>query len=533
MTNPGAADPTVTPRSGRESSQSILASQSIHAASENTAESPQYDALSLTGDSPAPTILTVYWRSFAISLVSVLTLLAAFAMLWFSLHESMLDGVPWAESARLWYDASPSLPADAKSEVKAAMSSVSWWLLGMATFIVVLLCWLTLLWRFFQRLQQQLEALNLQAEHVREQSFNLVANRDLMRELRPLAQALRQMTESLSVQRATLHQRELLLDTIIQTSPSAIVLTDSQDRVLLANPAARQLVWRGAKFEGMRWHEVLRHMPPLLHACQQQQSGLVELSAQSIWHLSCHQFSLNQRQHMLYQVKPMTQEWQQAEIGAWKKLLRVIGHELNNSLAPMSSLAFSGQKLLAQQPLDTLALERLFSHLAQRSSALNQFLQGYLQFARLPPPQRSEVNWVKLINELQDHYEFEYVGPLPQRVWLLDVTQLSQLLLNLLKNAQEAGSAVSDIQLQIDESATALRLWLRDAGGGMSDEVLSHALLPFYTTKEGGSGIGLTLCRDIMNSHGGQLQLRNYATDSRQGLEVMLYFPAAGHVAAE
>lgn len=509
MTNPVAADPTVRSQS---------------------------HSTPLNGDDPAPAhrILAVYWRSFAISLLSVVVLGAAVvAMLWLASQDNSLDGEHWADGVRQWYETRVSLRSDINPEVKTAASVLFLLLLGMAAFIGVLLLWLTLLWRFFQRLQRQLVALNLQADHVREQSFNLAANRHLMHELRPLAQALQQMTESLSEQRATLHQRELLLDTIIQTSPSAIVLTDSQDRVLLANPAARQLVWRGAKFEGMRWHEVLRHMPVLLQACQQQQSGMLELTDQSIWHLSCHQFSLNQRQHMLYQVKPMTQEWQHAEIGAWKKLLRVIGHELNNSLAPMSSLAFSGQQLLAQQPLDTLALTRLFTHLAQRSAALNQFLQGYLQFARLPPPQRSEVNWVKLINELQDHYEFEYVGPLPDRAWRLDVAQLAQLLLNLLKNAQEAGSAVPDISLQIDESATGLRLWLRDAGGGMSDEVLSHALLPFFTTKEGGSGIGLTLCRDIMNSHGGQLQLRNYAADGRQGLEVMLYFPAAGHVAAE
>lgn len=411
------------------------------------------------------------------------------------------------------------------------------WALAAAAVVVVALSWL---WAWLYRLEQQIQALNIQADSLRDQSFNVAANQRLLYELQPLGHSLNAMADELAQQRANLYQRELLLDTVLQTNPAALVLTDDKQRVLLSNPAARVLLGEGRRFDGSDLMAVLANAPALLNACQTRQQGLIHVADESVWHLSINQFQLNQRQHWLYLFKPMTREFQREEVKAWKKLLRVIGHELNNSLAPMSSLAFSGQRLLqqleasgsgkpphAQGPTftdDSLPqLSRIFAHLAERSQQLNQFLQGYLEFARLPPPQRTLVNWPALFNQLQDHYDMDLQGDLPKLAWQLDVAQLSQLLLNLLKNAQEAGATEAGTSLLIEESPQALRLTLTDDAGGMPAEVLEHALVPFYTTKSQGSGIGLTLCRDIMESHSGQLELRNVSG----GLAVRLTFPAA------
>lgn len=424
-----------------------------------------------------------------------------------------------------------------------------WWVwpnLPWQSWLVLLFSAVTLgimlLWRWLKRLEQQIQALNIQADSLRDQSFNLAANQQLLFELAPLGDALNQMAQELAQQRAGLYQRELLLDTVLQTNPSGLVLTDSNHRVLLSNPASRALLAKQHKFDGSDFFTVLAQTPALLTACQQRQQGLVHLADESVWHVSVSQFQLNQRQHWLYLFKPMTRELQREEIKAWKKLLRVIGHELNNSLAPMSSLAFSGSKLLQQhrgldlpeqpnteqpnteqaEPSEWQAqLARILAHLAERSQQLNQFLQGYLAFARLPPPVRAPVAWANLINQLQDYVEFELVGDLPKRAWLIDSGQLSQLLLNLLKNAKEAGASAQGTVLKIDESSQCLQLVLQDDAGGMTEEVFSHALLPFYTTKQQGSGIGLALCRDIMESHGGSLELRNQPP----GLAVVLTFP--------
>lgn len=390
--------------------------------------------------------------------------------------------------------------------------------------VLLLLLWL-LLRSYLRQLDTEVMALNLQADSLRDQSFNLTANRAVLRELTPLAEALNQMSAELAQQRATLYQRELLLDTVLQTNPSALVLTDEQGRVLFSNPAARHLLSGGQRFDGRFFKDVLVNWPELLQACQTGSQGLVHAGdAQNVWHLSVSPFRLNQREHLLYQLKPMTREFKLEEIKAWKKLIRVIGHELNNSLAPMSSLAFSGARLLQKSELSTddqTQLAQMFGVIAERAAQLNQFLQAYLNFAKLPPPQPAPVQFSSLINSLQNHYEFELVGDLPQQSWLIDQAQLTQLLMNLLKNAQEAGASNAGTTLCFRESPHQLVLELQDDAGGLSDEVLQHALVPFYTTKPQGSGIGLTLCRDIMASHGGNLELFNQSP----GLLVRLTFP--------
>lgn len=374
-------------------------------------------------------------------------------------------------------------------------------------------------------LLQEIEALNLHAQNLQDGSFNVDANRQLLRELTPLAEVLQQMSAQLRQERATLYQRELLLDTVLQSSPSALVLTDQTGRVLMTNPAARLLLHQGHKFEGLLFSELTAKLPELALAIQNGQQGLLHLGEPvSIWHLSVSSFSLNQKPHQLYLLKPMTREIHREEVKAWKKLLRVIGHELNNTLAPLSSLAYSGQ--LVATELQHPQLQQIFQTISERQQHLNQFLQSYIQFAKLPKPVLAQVQWARLINQLQDQYEFELEGDLPRRVWQADSLQLSQLLLNLLKNAHESGSNPEQIQLSFTEMPEQLLIRLQDAGGGMGNEALAHAMVPFYTSKENGSGIGLTLCRDIAEAHGGSLSLQNQGA----GLLVTLILPSSATV---
>lgn len=372
-----------------------------------------------------------------------------------------------------------------------------------------------------QPLWQEIQALNLHAQNLQDGSFNTSANQYKVHELAPLANSLQLMSAQLRSERATLYQRELLLDTVLQSSPTALLLTDDNDSVLMSNPAARRLLLKGKKFDGAKLSSIAQHTPELLNALQSHRQGLIrfEQAGQTIWHLSTSQFQLNQKQHWLYLLKPLTREIQREELNAWKKLLRVIGHELNNTLAPLSSLAYSGGQL-AQQQQDS-ALSKLFDTISERCLHLNQFVQSYIQFAKLPPPTPSAVNWPRLVNQLQDQYEFELLGDLPHAVWHADIHQLSQMLLNLLKNAHESGSDPALINLTFDEQANWLILRLQDAGGGMAEHQLQHALVPFYSTKASGSGIGLTLCRDIAEAHGGHISLRNHGP----GLEVTINLP--------
>lgn len=387
--------------------------------------------------------------------------------------------------------------------------------------ICVLSIMLALLLRWIMApLNQEIQALLLHAQNLQDGSFNTSANQLKVAELQPLADTLNQMSSQLRAERATLYQRELLLDTVLQNSPTALVLTDEMDTVLMSNPAARQLITAGKAFNGSKLLSVVIQ-PELQQALHNRQQGLIRLqyAEQTVWHLSISQFQLNQQQHYLYLLKPLTREMQREELNAWKKLLRIIGHELNNTLAPLSSLAFSGGQLAQRQ--QHTELSHLFDTISERCLHLNQFVQAYIQFAKLPPPTLSQINWPRLINQLQDQYEFELVDSLPDSDWQADAQQLTQMLLNLLKNAHESGSAPEQITLRLLQKPDSLWLILQDSGGGMTDELLQYALVPFFTSKRNGSGIGLTLCRDIAEAHGGSIQLRN----NPPGLEVTVILP--------
>jgi nitrogen fixation/metabolism regulation signal transduction histidine kinase len=192
------------------------------------------------------------------------------------------------------------------------------------------------------------------------------------------------------------------------------------------------------------------------------------------------------------------------EVAVWKKVIRVIAHELNNSLAPISSLAHSG-RLLANGP----QLERVFTTIGERTTHLSSFIDGYARFAKLPRPRPTLVSWPDFLGRLEGTTTFRIDGELPRSPGSFDVSQLEQVMINLLKNAAESGSAREEIVVGVRAEADGFLVEVADRGSGLAEEVLRDALLPFYSTKPTGTGLGLTLCREIVEAHGGRLSIAN------------------------
>jgi signal transduction histidine kinase len=197
----------------------------------------------------------------------------------------------------------------------------------------------------------------------------------------------------------------------------------------------------------------------------------------------------------------------------------VIAHELNNSLAPISSLAHSGQILAqAQVPADPEQLRRVFGTIEDRARHLAGFIEGYAQFAKLPQPRLAPVPWAVLLERIRVVQGFRLVGAPPQRMASFDTAQIEQALINLLKNARESGSDPETIELAVHSTQGGFAIEVRDRGPGFSPAALEHALVPFYSTKDAGTGLGLTLCREIVEAHGGRLRIANREpTASPQG----------------
>lgn len=332
-------------------------------------------------------------------------------------------------------------------------------------------------------------------------------------ELQQLAQAYNSLGDLLRRERLDLYQRELLLDTVIQATPLSMVLTDRSGRIAYSNVAARQLLHNGRKLEGLEFAAVLAHSPaPLRDALTSGTDTLFTMDVggePQVYHLSQRSFMLNARPHQLTLLKQLTRELAAQEVAVWKKVIRVIAHELNNSLAPITSLAHSGQ-LMAEEAADE-RLRRVFETIGERAAHLATFIDGYARFAKLPRPRPARVSWAQFLARLEGTACFRIAGRLPEDAATFDERQFEQVMINLLKNATESGSAPDEITVGVERITTGFRVEVADRGSGLSEDTLRDALLPFYSTKPTGTGLGLTLCREIVEAHGGRLSLANRA----------------------
>jgi two-component system, NtrC family, nitrogen regulation sensor histidine kinase NtrY len=317
-------------------------------------------------------------------------------------------------------------------------------------------------------------------------------------------------------ERSTARQKELMLQTALQSNPSAIVLVVDGGRVVFSNSAARDLFLEGRRLEGHPFPRIIEQVPPeLREMIARTQEGLVTLEhrgEQEILHLSTRCFNLNGRKHVMYVLSRLTRELSRQEVEVWKKVIRLISHELNNSLAPVSSLLHSAS-VLAAQPGQSDQLPPIFDAMAERLRYLRDFLEGYARFARLPKPCKQRVPWREFLDQICHLYPFQFQGEVPLEDGFFDPSQMQQVLINLLKNAHEASvetGAEDQISLRVESLPDGgTRLWIADRGLGMGEEVLSKALLPFYSTKQSGSGLGLPLSREILEAHGGTLRIES------------------------
>jgi len=217
--------------------------------------------------------------------------------------------------------------------------------------------------------------------------------------------------------------------------------------------------------------------------------------------------------HDLIVLADLSRPLRQEERQAWQRLIRVLGHELNNSLAPIKSMAATLQAFFSreQRPEDWESdLERGLEVISARAEGLSRFMEAYARLARLPQPRVRPVQVQQLLNrvvELETRMKVS-LKPGPPLTIQADGDQLEQLLINIVRNAADAALETGgDVMVGWHRDTQSLEITVSDNGPGLAN--MANLFVPFFTTKPNGSGIGLVLSRQIAEAHGGSLTLEN------------------------
>ena len=346
---------------------------------------------------------------------------------------------------------------------------------------------------------------------------------DVVREVNALGSTLR-------AQRLGAMEAAALARTVMAEIEVAVFAFDSESKLRLVNRAgerllnrpAEQLLGRGAEdlklddcLEGEAARTLQRSFPGALG----REPGR--------WGMRRNTFRQDGKPHHLLVIADLSRALREEERVAWQRLVRVLGHELNNSLAPIKSIAGSLESLMAraERPSDWEEdLQRGLSIISSRAEALNRFMTAYAQLAKLPRPELQPMDagaWIRRVTSLETRLKIELIAG-PELTIKGDQDQLEQLLINVIRNAVDASMETGGGALITWRVNSAfLEVSVEDEGPGLPHT--SNLFVPFFTTKPGGSGIGLALSRQIAEGHGGVLTLEN--RKSGRGCEARLRIP--------
>ena len=342
---------------------------------------------------------------------------------------------------------------------------------------------------------------------------------------------LNTLSETMSQREAASLEAAALVRTVIAEVDAAIFAFDSAERLELVNRAGARLFDSSADALVGRTAAELSLADLMV---EDEESRTVERtvgSTEGRWSVRVTVFRREGQSHRLLVLGNISRALRQEEIRAWQRVVRVLGHELNNSLAPIMSIAGSLEEALAAAPHVQACDETLHAKLTRglgvigrRSDSLTRFLSAYSELARLPQPTIRSVELEAVVRRavaLDHRLDVTVTGGPPLRV-AADEDQLEQVIINLVKNAIDAALATDgEVSVAWRAAGDAAELAIVDSGPGLASS--ANLFVPFFTTKPSGSGIGLVLSRQIAEAHGGTLTLRNRA-DAR-GCESIVRLP--------
>jgi len=381
-------------------------------------------------------------------------------------------------------------------------NSLAWSTLGLLL-VIIYSCLVVALYRLvitpFYSLTSLTEALKMEDYSLRAKSpFSQGIVAKLFNELSSLSQ-------SLQVSKSRYDQQMFLLYGLIEQLESPVLILDKNDQLQHANPAVSKLF-------SVPW-QTLKNSPAAKLGlvkensfwCFNQSSPLIENKK---WQIKQSEFKENNNNYQLLMLNNISQELQKSEQKAWQNIIRILNHEVRNSLTPISALS---QNLLEMPNLSSEQCQQAMKIIDSRSNNLLTFIDSYSDLAKLPEPNIQPFDLTELLQNIACLVQQVSVNLSETLVIKGDKGQLEQVLLNLIKNAKEAQLSIKssdeNIEVQVLKTKQQVIIKVLDKGCGITNS--ANLFVPFYTTKETGSGIGLALSRQIISNHQGELTLTN------------------------
>lgn len=382
--------------------------------------------------------------------------------------------------------------------------------------LLLVLLWLGISFNLKQRIVRPLQTLSNILAAIREGDYSIRGRRalsgdalgEVMLEVNDLGQTLRE-------QRLGAMEATALLRTVMAEIDVAVFAFDGEQRLQLVNRAGEKLLAQpSARLLGRTSEELgLSECLNWPASAGPQTMQMVFPGGVGRWDIRRSTFREGGAQHQLLVLTDLSQTLREEERTAWQRLLRVLGHELNNSLAPIKSVAGSLADLMRRdpEPADWREdMHRGLGVISSRADSLARFVESYSKLARLPPPRLEPLKIGTLVSRvanLETRLPVNVVSG-PDVMVRGDDVQLEQLLINLVRNAVDASMEThGSVEVGWQQNNGNVEVWIRDEGPGLAST--ANLFVPFFTTKAEGSGIGLVLSRQIAEAHGGTLTLEN------------------------
>jgi nitrogen fixation/metabolism regulation signal transduction histidine kinase len=323
------------------------------------------------------------------------------------------------------------------------------------------------------------------------------------------------LSKTLSEQRLEALEAGMLLQKVIADVDIAVFAFDRDQRLRLVNRAGAALFGdKRADLRGKSAREL-----GLISMLQEPSGRIVSHvfpQGAGRWEIRRRYFHEGGRPHDLLVITDVSHALREEERQAWRRLVRVIGHELNSSLTPIKSMASTLRKLLSYEALPADWRDDAQSGLGiihDRADSLGRFMGAYARLARLPPPSRRDSDFGALVRRAASLYGDKVAVANGPEVWLeIDGDQIEQVMINLIKNAVEASGDIGGVRVRWEAGQDRLKVEIEDDGPGLAHT--DNLWVPFFTTKQGGTGLGLVLSREIVENHTGSIVLENRSNAS-------------------